>query len=227
MVLVIALLLFGFSVGCFLKKDDSFSDSERRNLKQFPKITMERIVSGEFMEEFEAYCLDQFPYRDKLRSLKAMVKYGLFLQKDNNGIYYSKGHLSKMEYPMNLPMLEYAVNTFDGIYDMYLREQGNQCYMAIVPDKNIFLAKDGGYLAMDYDALFSYMEAELPYMEFLDIVPFLDISDYYRTDTHWKQECIMDVAEYVKNAMQNEKGERKSKEEIEKRAEERFHKYKL
>ena len=91
-------------------------------------MTLETIGSGEFMEEFEAYCLDQFPGRDKFRSLKAMVKYGLFLQKDNNEIYFSKGHLSKMEYPLNQSMLDNAVDKLDFIYETYLKEQGSNCY---------------------------------------------------------------------------------------------------
>lgn len=226
-VVVIASLLITLSLGCFLKKDDSFSESERRELKQFPLVSMETIISGEFMEDFEAYCLDQFPIRDKFRSLKAMVKYGLFFQKDNNGIYFSKGHLSKMEYPMNQSMLDYAVQKLDFIYETYLKEQGSNCYMAIVPDKNMFLARENGYLSMDYKDLFSYMEKNVSYAEFIDLVPYLDISDYYRTDTHWKQECILDVAEALKLAMDNGKEMSATKEEIEDRATVAYNTYKL
>ena len=226
-VVVMAFLLFTFSLVCFLKKDDVFSESERRDLKQFPEITVENVISGEFMEEFEAYCLDQFPARDMFRSLKAVVKYGLFLQKDNNEIYLSKGHLSKMEYPLNQSMLDYAVDKLDFIYETYLKEQGSKCYMAIVPDKNIFLAKENGYLSMDYDYLFSYMEDMVFYAEFIDLVPYLDISDYYRTDTHWKQECIVDVAEVLKDAMNSNKEMSATKDEIENRVEESLNKFKL
>ena len=224
-VVVIASLFVALSLGCFLKKDGSFSESERRELKQFPLVTMETIMSGEFMDEFEAYCLDQFPMRDKFRSLKAMVKYGLFFQKDNNGIYFSKGHLSKMEYPMNQPMLDYAAQKLDYIYETYLKEQGSNCYMAIVPDKNMFLAQENGYLAMDYEELFAYMEEQISYAEFINLVPYLDISDYYRTDTHWKQESILDVAEALKLAMDDGKGMSATKEEIEERAKAAYNTY--
>ena len=226
-VLAMTFLLFTLSLVCFLKKDDIFSESERRELKQFPEMTMETIINGEFMEEFEAFCLDQFPARDTFRSLKAVVKYGLFLQKDNNGIYVSKGHLSKMEYPLNQPMLDYAADKLDFIYETYLKEQGSNCYMAIVPDKNMFLAKENGYLSMDYDDLFSYMEEQVSYAEFIDLVSYLDISDYYRTDTHWKQECIVDVAEVLKDAMNSNKETSATKEEIVNRAEITQNKYKL
>lgn len=226
-VVVMGFLFFTLSLICFLKKDGSFSESERRELKQFPEMTVETVMSGEFMEEFEAYCLDQFPARDMFRSLKAVVKYGLFLQKDNNEIYVSKGHLSKMEYPLNSSMLDYAADKLDFIYETYLKEQGSNCYMAIVPDKNMFLAKENGYLSMDYEYLFSYMEEQVPYAKFINLVPYLDLSDFYRTDTHWKQECIADVAEVLKDAMNQNKEMSATKEEIVKRAEDTLNKYKL
>ena len=84
LVLIMAILLLSISLWCWCKEDTKSSTSERRLLKEFPKVTMETIMNGEFMEEFEAYCLDQFPARDWFRSLKAFTKYGVLLQKDNN-----------------------------------------------------------------------------------------------------------------------------------------------
>ena len=56
---------------CVLKPDDDFSVSERRPLKDFPNITGSQISSGRFMSEFEEYVLDQFPFRDGFRTIKA------------------------------------------------------------------------------------------------------------------------------------------------------------
>lgn len=226
LVIVMAILLLSISLWCWCKEDTKSSTSERRLLKDFPKMTVETIMSGDFMEEFETYCLDQFPARDWFRSLKAFTKYGLMFQKDNNGIYYRQGHLSKMEYPMNPSMLDYASEKFAYIYDTYLKEQGSLCYMAIVPDKNYFLAEANGYLSMDYDTLYAHMEEQMPYAKFIDLKPYLDISDYYRTDTHWKQECIMDVAECLKDAM-NHKENETTQEEVEARADKAFNNYRL
>ena len=30
-------------------------------------------------------------------------------------------------------------------------------------------------------------------MQYIDIFPLLSIEDYYNTDTHWRQDCIVDV----------------------------------
>ena len=206
LVAVMAVVLLGLSFLCWGKQEDSFSESERRVLAKFPKISMETIVEGNFMEEFETYSLDQFPFRDLFRSVKAVSSYGLFGQKDNNDIYKVNGYLSKMEYPMQPKMLDYAAAHIEKIYEIYLKPYDSKCYFTIVPDKNYFLAKENGYLSMNYEELFSYMEEKVYFAEYVDIIGLLSLEDYYKTDTHWRQEKIIDVAEYLKNVMDNKEG---------------------
>lgn len=200
-VLLMGFFFFVLSMFCWFKEEDSFSESERRVLEKFPEISIETVLSGEFMQEFESYSLDQFPFRDWFRSVKARVSYGIFQKKDNNDIYLAEGHLSKMEYPMQTKMLDHAAIRIEEIYNMYLKEQGSTCYFSIVPDKNFYLADENGYLSMDYEELFSYMKEKVDFAEYVDISGLLSIEDYYKTDTHWRQEKILDVAEYLKKTM--------------------------
>ena len=46
-------VLFGMSVWCLFKPADSYSDSERRPLAQFPTLSVNSIISGDFMQDFE------------------------------------------------------------------------------------------------------------------------------------------------------------------------------
>ena len=48
------------------------SDSERRPLAQMPAVTLDSMVSGKFMKDFESYSLDQFPLRDSFRTVKSL-----------------------------------------------------------------------------------------------------------------------------------------------------------
>ena len=201
LIISMAVILIALSLICWFKREDDFSESERRVLEKFPGISLETVMNGKFMEEFEAYSLDQFPFRDRFRSIKAMTSYGILGKKDNNSIYTAEGHLSKMEYPMQTNMLDHAATKLQDIYDMYLKEQKSTCYFSVVPDKNFFLAKENGYLSMDYEALISYMSEKVDFAEYIDVSKFLDLEDYYRTDTHWRQEKIVDVAEYLKAVM--------------------------
>ena len=204
LVLGMSIFFFVLSLFCWLKKEDSFSESERRVLAKFPKVSLETVLNGKFMKEFEEYSLDQFPFRDGFRGIKAAASYGILGKKDNNDIYLAEGHLSKMEYPMQTKMLDHAAMRIEEIYKMYLKEKGSRCYFSVVPDKNLFLAEKNGYLSMDYVELVSYMRKKVNFAEYIDISQFLSVRDYYRTDTHWRQEKIVDVAEYLKAVMKNE-----------------------
>ena len=54
---------------------------------------------------------------------------------------------------------------------------------------------------MDYAELVSAMNQDLPGMQYIDIFPTLELDDYYRTDSHWKQECIYPTAEALAEGM--------------------------
>lgn len=198
---LVAIFFFGLSLWAWFKVPESHSDAERRALSQFPAISKESVLNGEFMTDFESYTLDQFPLRDTFRNIKALSRMQLFRQKDNNDIYLADGYVSKLEYPMNENMLELAGEKFQTLYDSYLKDTDVNVYFSIVPDKNLYLAEDNGYLSMDYDAFFDKMQELTPYMNFIDLREQLSIEDYYYTDTHWKQENLLPVAETLVGAM--------------------------
>ncbi len=198
---VMSILLFGLSFWCWEKKPDEFSESERRVLAKFPELTLDTILSGSFMEQFETYATDQFPARDAFRTLKAVSVLGIFHQMDNNDYYIEENHISKLEYPFNQHMLDHAAQRFQFLYDTYMKGKDINLYFSIVPDKNYFLAEKNGYLALDYKELTEYMQKQTGYMKYIDITNLLTLDDYYRTDTHWKQESILEVASYLAEEM--------------------------
>jgi len=195
-----AVVLFGLSAWCWFRPSDDFSDSERRTLAQFPEVSVDTVMSGKFMTEFETYTLDQFPLRDGFRRIKAIASLYGFFNLDNNDIYVSNGHISKLEYPMSTQMLDHVSERFEYLYNTYLSENEN-VYFCIVPDKNYFLAGERGHLALDYDLLISEMKDRTDYMKPIDIIEYLDINDYYYTDTHWRQENIRDIAAAIAGKM--------------------------
>lgn len=198
---VFALLIGGLSLVCWFKPYTTYSESERRPLAEKPELTSESIVSGEFMTEFEKYTVDQFPARDKFRRIKALFSTYIYNKKDNNGLYVADGHISKIEYPVNPEMVDHAEERFDYLYERYMKDKNVNIYLSIVPDKNYFLAEKNGYLSIDYDKFISDFKDRMEYMTYIDILPMLSIDDYYRTDSHWKQEELCDVAESIAESM--------------------------
>lgn len=195
---VIALWL-SLAVTAWCKSPDAVSEAERRSLAQFPADAS--VLSGEFMGDFESYALDQFPFRDGFRRIKAEFHYNVLRQGDNNGIYIAGGHAAKLEYPLNQTSVANAAAHFSGIYEDYLKDSGSKAYFSIVPDKGYYLAQANGYPAMDYAALFEAVEEAAHWATFVDITDTLSADDYYRTDTHWRQERLLAAAEKLCDAM--------------------------
>lgn len=201
-VAVMAVLIFGMSFWCWFKNQEDFSDSERRVLKTFPELSAEKILNAEFMNSFEEYAMDQFPLRDSFRGLKSASELFVFRKLDNNDLYIQDGYIAKIEYPQNENMMDYAAERFRFIYDTYLSETDANVYMSVIPDKNYFLAGKKERLSLDYpEFIESFRSRTDDFMKYIDITDLLELSDYYRTDTHWRQEKITDVAERISTAM--------------------------
>ncbi|MDO4564496.1 MAG: DHHW family protein [Clostridia bacterium] len=186
------ILLTGF-IWCVLKPADELSTAERRSLQQFPSPSLDTVLSGEWMEDFDAYTLDQFPLRDHFRTVKALWQFEVLRQKDNNGIYIVDGNVYKLEYPLNENSVVKAANKLNELYDLYLADSECTAYYAVVPDKNYFAAEQNGYPALDYERLLSLLSENIEHLERIDIFDCLSAEDYYRTDAHWRQEKLEKV----------------------------------
>ncbi len=201
MILLTVGFLFVFSLWGLVQPDGDSSDSERRPLAQAPELSAQSLWSGKFMEGFEDYAADQFPLRDGFRRVKAYTAFGLMRMKDVNGVYLAGDYASRLEYPENEGTVEYAAEKFGKIYEKYLRGEGTKVYLSIVPDKNLFLAEENGYPALDYEKLMEKLRERTPFMKYIDITDALTIDDYYHTDTHWRQERIQPAAERLAKGM--------------------------
>lgn len=201
------LCLLSLSALCIFCPPKAYSDTERRPLKQFPDFNLSAITSGRFMTDFEEYALDQFPIRDSFRAIKALTAAKVFAQTDNNGLYLSDGILCKMEYPLDSESVIYASGRFRSIYETYLKDTDAKVYASVIPDKNAFLAEPSGHLSMDYPKLYATVKDQTDFASYIDITPCLSIEDYYATDTHWRQEALIDTANTLASAMGTELSE--------------------
>lgn len=185
----------------WLLPPQAVSDTERRPLAQFPTLNTDTLLSGKFMEGFESYSLDQFPARDTFRQVKSLFHYYVLNQRDNNGIYIADGYAAKLDYPINTDSLEYAIGKLNWVYENYLADTDSAVYFAAIPDKGYYLAEKNDYPALDYNAFFEKLRQNMPWATHIDITDCLDIGDYYFTDTHWRQEHLLEAAQKVLHAM--------------------------
>ena len=200
-ILVLVILWVGLAGFAWFGPDREMSEAERRPLEQLPELSGQTLLSGGFMGDFEEYTLDQFPGRDAFRQIKALTQYYVMGRLDNNDIYIHDGYAAKMEYPLQTKNVAHATNRFGWVYENLLKDSNCKLYTAVIPDKSYYLAQEKGVLSMDYPALFGQIREEMPWATHVDITDCLSVTDYYRTDTHWRQECILPVAEKLSQAM--------------------------
>ena len=209
----------GLTAAAWFGSPEAESIAERRKLAQAPELSMETILAEDdyredgsikkrnsFMSKFEAYSLDQFPLRDKFRQVKSVFSYYVMQQKDNNEIYVEDGYAAKLLYPMDEAKVDINLDILNKVIRQYLIRGKCNMYVAITPDKGYYLAEENGYLAMDYEKLFSKVEEKwpadkIPKVTYIDLTDVLTIDSYYRTDTHWRQEEILPAANKIAQAM--------------------------
>ena len=196
-VAVMGLTLVGVCVAHIALPDKEYSSDERRLLETLPELKVKDVFDGSYFDDLEEYLLDQFPLRDQWRWLKANFQYKVLGMQANNGIYYVGDQISKLEYPLKESQAQLAINKWNSVLDSH--SEIGASYYALIPDKNYFLAEANGYPSMDYDALLA--QAQGIHAQYIDIFPYLTIDDYYRTDSHWRQERIVDVAQALCAAM--------------------------
>ena len=186
-----------FSLLAIFLPKATFSESERRVLATAPEFSAESVFSGEFASAFETYSTDTFPFRDAFRRIKAYTSGYAFNLSDNNGLFLQSGHLSKVDYPLNTHMLDHAASRFRFVYDTHIKGKSASVYHAIIPDKNYYLDT----LKYDYSALSRHMCESLPEFRYIDLSDCLTLSDFYTTDSHWRQEKLGKVVGRLGGAM--------------------------
>ncbi|MEE0960728.1 MAG: hypothetical protein UH654_11985 [Lachnospiraceae bacterium] len=81
-------------------------------------------------------------------------------------------------------------------------ERKDRVYMCIIPDKNYYLTDGVEYPYIDYDEFVQlYRTGMDDYTRYIDISNLLNIDNYYKTDIHWRQETLVDIAKQILDAM--------------------------
>ena len=199
-VLVISFLsiIYGFFLLNVFISDLDISKSERRKLQEFPEISINNILNKNFMNEFDDYSVDQFVFRDLFRNIKASYSFNVLGMLDNNRYFEKDDVLYNNLYPLNKKSIDSFIKKIKILNDNF--DLSNNVYISIVPDKNYYL-DDSKYLRIDYDYLYERVKTN-PY-RFIDLSKVLSIEDYFRTDTHWRQERLENVVFTINKSMGN------------------------
>ncbi|MEG1987404.1 MAG: hypothetical protein RR047_02950, partial [Bacilli bacterium] len=143
------LILFIFMIVSIFSNDKVISFTERRKLASSPELIIDRNVNMDYFKELDKYLIDQFPLRDELRKVKAMVSYNLLNKMDNNKIFIEGDMVFQLNPVINRKAVVNFTEKLQMIKDKYLNNN-NRIYYSIIPDKNYYL-EDKVYPKLDYD----------------------------------------------------------------------------
>jgi len=191
--LIFAILLVFFGVLHILLPDREISETERRALARFPSGGFSAVMEGVFMENMEKYLPDQFPARERFRSVKSLFE-RLCGRLDVNDIYDVNGYLASIEFGYS----ENAAIRTAGKLNR-LRELFSDCPEAVIcpiPPKNYYM-HDGIHPVPDFDELTTSLMAFTEGYGSCDITDTLTLDSFYRTDSHWRQEMLDETAQKI------------------------------
>ena len=198
---IVVTLVFLFTIiSLFLinviKKDSDISIAERRKLATMPELTTKSLFDGTYFKKFDSYVTDQFIKRDTFRKIKIDIE--LSTKGEYNNLYMYDDYIVEEIFPLNTNSINNLTNKINYIKNTYLNNNSN-IYYTIIPDKNYFVNK--GNLKLDYNKLQDMMKNNLTNLNYINIFDKLTLDNYYKTDTHWKQEDLFNVANTIANQM--------------------------
>ena len=179
-----------------IKKDTDISIAERRKLATMPELTTKSLFDGTYFKKFDSYVTDQFVERDAFRKIKIDIE--LSTKGEYNNLYLYDDYIIEEIFPLNSNSINNLTNKINYIKDTYLNDNNN-IYYTIIPDKNYFI--NNGNLKLNYNKLQDMMKNNLSNINYINIFDKLTLDNYYKTDTHWKQEDLFDVANTIANQM--------------------------
>lgn len=198
---IVVTIIFLFTViSLFLinviKKDTDISVAERRKLATMPELTTKSLFDGTYFKKFDSYVTDQFVERDAFRKIKIDIE--LSTKGEYNNLYLYDDYIIEEIFPLNSNSINNLTSKINYIKDTYLNDNSN-IYYTIIPDKNYFV--NNGNLKLDYNKLQDMMKSNLTNLNYINIFDKLTLDNYYKTDTHWKEEDLFNVANTIANQM--------------------------
>lgn len=181
--------IFGMAIFGVIEGDDEVSEYERRNLAQFPGISVDRVIDGQFSEDYVVYLQDQAPFRDGFRFLKSAFSRNLFLNAENNGVFVLDGVVYDRFDSINQALIERAARVVGEISNAI---DSDRQFVAVIPTKGQALM-GSRYLVVDQRQIanrFGDLNRVRP-VDLMGLVEMADDGAYYRSDPHWAGDGVM------------------------------------
>lgn len=110
---------------------------------------------------------------------------------DENGLYYAGDYVFEKMEPYEESYIHSMGEKLNRAYETLLNAD-MKVYYSVIPDKGYFIEKPS-FTKDDYKSMLDILTSEVKHMEYIPIMDELSITDYYKTDHHWRQEKLFPV----------------------------------
>ncbi len=189
-IVLFLLILYIVMFSYFIIKDRDFSENENRYLSQLPRLSVDAVLSGQYMQDIEQYIDDQFPKRDTWVTLKSDFSQ-LIGNREVNGVYLGDDkYLIEKWLPEDVDqeLLKENIETLNSFSKNHPEQKMS---LMVVPTAGLVLKdKLPDHAPMfDQNIAFETIEDNITFDHFIDVRQVLmDHSEeyiYYKTDHHW------------------------------------------
>lgn len=180
-------IILVFSAADFLNKDRTFSTAENRTLAARPDFSVEEMLYGDYIGEYETYAADQFVSRDKWMEIRTRLD--IWMQKKAiNGVYLGKDdYLIQVHNPMDYSEAQEKsrIASLKKIVNRW-----NALVMLVPSADNILTDKLPAYSTYyDEKSFLDRVQEAIGQAHYVDVYASLEEHTeeniYYRTDPHW------------------------------------------
>jgi hypothetical protein len=181
-----------------------FIQSERRRPAERPALSLDSLTSGDFARGFDTYSADNFVFRERLRTVRALTTFHVFRHSDRGGLYTYRldgrsgigrfEMLDEEQYRRSAARIRSMLPLFtEGDFNLHF---------AIIPDKS-FYGSNSNRRSMTICPFRAaeILTEELPSINFIDLTDSLTLHDFYRTDLHWNQTRLRGVLNTLSQSM--------------------------
>ncbi len=169
-----------------VKKNNSFSELENRNLARKPIFSISSFVEGKYRDKYEDYINDNFIFRNQWINLKSISEYTLGKLENNNIIYGKENYMFEKNISYDKERFKNNIDSINKFIDIY---EGRVTTM-IVPNSYTIYEE---YVPWGIDLLNQEKLIEEVYKgnskdRNIDLISLFKNKEkyiYYKTDHHW------------------------------------------
>ncbi|HEY4538099.1 MAG TPA: hypothetical protein VIG45_06560 [Erysipelothrix sp.] len=189
--LVFTLILILGAMGFYFTREETVSQTERRKLYPYPKLTFQDLESGDYLRQLEQALQDHFIFRDDLKHLQYQFKHTLLGQTVVNERFIEDDYIFSLFAMNQAKPFKQSALYYQNLHEQYFQKAAKQ-YYSYIPNKDFY--SSAKLPQFDLSVLADYQQVMGSFSQEIKLDDKLTRDHFYRSDLHWRHEKIAPLA---------------------------------